>query len=119
MEISANSFVVLSGRIGLDDVEDADNVAFPCVATVPARVVVSTTNRKLVEQMRIDNITVLEHQHTPLRMTQRWAGLQDQALFDTIFVYQPGAEEEDEMWKKLKFETASVDVRKLFELCVP
>ncbi|RPB21806.1 hypothetical protein L211DRAFT_827739 [Terfezia boudieri ATCC MYA-4762] len=77
--------VVLSGRTGIPDAEDT---VFPCLTTVPALSTVVGSNHDLVIRIQEGNIRVLPHQHTPLRLIQRWFDHPDQSFFDSIFVYQ-------------------------------
>ncbi|KAF8444235.1 hypothetical protein BGX38DRAFT_1143770 [Terfezia claveryi] len=101
--------VVLSGRTGIRDAEDT---VFPCLTTVPALGTVVGSNHDLVIRIQDSNIRVLPHQHTPLRLIQRWFDHPDQSFFDSIFVYQKTAfkalNDEPPLWTTLD-EDAYVD----------
>lgn len=75
----------MSGRTGIPG---AENVVFPCLTTIPSVVFVSESNHELVSGIQDNNIRILQHQHTPLRLIQNWLGTPNQSLFDSIFVYQ-------------------------------
>ena len=84
----ANAQKVLSGRTGIPDAEDT---VFPCLTTVPTLGTVVGSSHELVIRIQDSNIRVLPHQHTPLRLIQRWFDHPDQSFFDSIFVYQKTA----------------------------
>ncbi|KAG0635451.1 hypothetical protein HOY80DRAFT_1011858 [Tuber brumale] len=91
--------VVISGRSGISDSED---LAFPCIATLPSLCVLTVSNRELAFNIQNGNSQMLKHQHTPLRSIQKWLGHAEQSLFDTIFVYQKGEVRRNEVdfaWK--------------------
>ncbi|KAK0501009.1 putative peptide synthetase [Armillaria luteobubalina] len=76
--------VVLSGRTLL--VDGVDNMLAPCITTVPVRVraVDGQVFADIARQVQVDMSSVMEYQHTPLRLIQRWLGSGEQ-LFDTLF----------------------------------
>ncbi|KAK0434815.1 putative peptide synthetase [Armillaria borealis] len=76
--------VVLSGRTLL--VDGVDNMLAPCITTVPVRVraVDGQIFADIARQVQVDLSSVMEYQHTPLRLIQRWLGSGEQ-LFDTLF----------------------------------
>ncbi|KAK0185195.1 putative peptide synthetase [Armillaria mellea] len=76
--------VVLSGRTLL--VDGVDNMLAPCITTVPVRVraVDGQIFADIARQVQVDISSVMEYQHTPLRLIQRWLGSGEQ-LFDTLF----------------------------------
>ncbi|KAI9831569.1 MAG: hypothetical protein M1819_004800 [Sarea resinae] len=76
---------VLSGRTIC---EDAESVAFPCIATLPLACNVQGSNLEFAQQIMSVNSALVRHQSTPLPKIQRWTGHSDQALFDTIFAFQ-------------------------------
>jgi acyl carrier protein len=89
--------VVLSGR---DTVAGAEQVAFPCITTVPVPAVDSGDNWDLLKQMMQYNSNIRKHQFTPLKNIQRWTGHANQALFDTIFAVQKRSQvQKPEKWK--------------------
>ncbi|CUS14787.1 unnamed protein product [Tuber aestivum] len=107
--------VVISGRSGISDAED---LAFPCIATLPSLCVLAGSNRELTLNIQNGNSQMLKHQHTPLRSIQKWLGHAEQSLFDTIFVYQKGEVRQDGAglaWKTVQ-EEASVDYSISLEL---
>lgn len=56
--------------------------------------------------------SLLKHQFTPLSKIQRWIGHREEALFDTLFVYQDNARQvtnDSEPWE-VEEETATADV---------
>ena len=76
---------VFSGRAGF---EGSDSVAFPSVVTVPVSARLDTTNLDLLRSFMTTQPNLLKHQFTPLQNIQRWTGRGDEALMDSIFVYQ-------------------------------
>jgi aryl carrier-like protein len=76
--------VVLSGR---DTIVGAEQVAFPCITTVPIPAMDSGDNWKLLTNMMQLNSQVRKHQFTSIKDIQRWTN-QTQPLFDTIFAFQ-------------------------------
>ncbi|KAI9742124.1 MAG: NRPS [Cirrosporium novae-zelandiae] len=77
---------VLSGRtLPIDDIE---SILAPCVTTVPQRIQIEDameTFSDVVLNVHKSSIELLQHQHTPLRLIQRWVG--HQQLFDILFSY--------------------------------
>ena len=106
----ANAQEVLSGRTGIPGAEDT---VFPCLTTVPTLSTIVGSNHDLVIRIQDSNIRVLPHQHTPLRLIQRWLDHPDQSFFDSILVYQKTAlkalNDEPPLWTTLS-ENAYVDV---------
>lgn len=100
--------LVFSGRMNLNTTE---NIAFPSIVTLPICTHVDGSNHELLDRtMRIQS-SLLKYQFTPISKIQRWTDHVDEALFDTIFVYQDIAirEKNNEPWEVLN-ETAAVDV---------
>ncbi|KAG0133500.1 hypothetical protein HOY82DRAFT_640839 [Tuber indicum] len=98
-ETSVVMGVVISGRSGISDSED---LAFPCIATLPSLCVLTGSNRELAFNIQNSNSQMLKHQHTPLRSIQKLLGHAELSLFDTIFVYQKGEVRQNEVdfaWK--------------------
>jgi aryl carrier-like protein len=75
---------VLSGR----DFDQADEIMFPAMNTVPVRAVLRGSCRNLISLMQEDSSATLKHQHTPLREIQRLLNMNGVRLFDTVFLYQ-------------------------------
>ncbi|KAI5788368.1 hypothetical protein EDC01DRAFT_617399 [Geopyxis carbonaria] len=98
--------VVFSGRTALQNAED---VAFPCLVTLPAVVALIGSNRQLAVDIQKSNTAALKHQHTPLRSIQRWFEHPEESFFDSLFVYQKTAgEDESRIWNIVN-EDASAD----------
>ena len=76
--------IILSGR---DFDEDENEVAFPCINTVPFAVEVSPDKNELMRQATRRCAGILKHQHTPLNTIKRWAQVEGE-LFDTVIVLQ-------------------------------
>ncbi|KAK6534533.1 hypothetical protein TWF281_005847 [Arthrobotrys megalospora] len=106
---------VVSGRTGSDNAED---VVFPCLTTIPMRVQLDGDNKALVSQIQGRLSKTLKFQHTPLRAIQKALGRPEQSLFDTIFVYQkPNNSNERlrQVWKELDAK-ATVEYPVSFEI---
>ena len=65
----------------------AQDAAFPCLVTVPLPLRIVGTNRELLDRTLKRNAALVKNQFTPLTQIQRWLAC-DEALFDTLFVYQ-------------------------------
>ena len=104
---------VFSGRINLDVTE---LVAFPSIVTLPLCARVDGSNRELLDRLMRLHSSLLKHQFTPLSKIQRWTGHPDEALFDTLFVYQDtaGQTTDDNKCWKVEEETATADVGTLY-----
>lgn len=77
---------VLSGR----DTDNAEEIMFPSMNTVPVRAIVHGSYRTMLQYMQDNSGNVLKHQHTPLRMIQKLVSTSGKRLFDTLFIYQRG-----------------------------
>ncbi|KAK0662353.1 Hydroxamate-type ferrichrome siderophore peptide synthetase [Lasiodiplodia hormozganensis] len=112
-EDAATFGVVFSGR----NDESAEEIAFPCITTVPLPARNNPSNRALLNSMMAFTTTVRKHQFTPLTKIQRWTGHPDEALFDTIFAYQKlsSGSSRKTHWK-LVDEDATVDAAVSIEL---
>lgn len=91
---------------------DAENVAFPCISTVPLLCLLTGTNRELALAIQQSNAQLLKHQHTPLRSIQGWFDHPQESFFDSIFVYQKtgsSREKSPSLWEVVE-EDAFVDV---------
>ncbi|KAK6586729.1 hypothetical protein PZA11_000019 [Diplocarpon coronariae] len=107
-ETSTTFGMTLSGR---SISEDADQVAFPSVVTLPVRCDVTGTNEELLSRTMILNAAVHKFQFTPLTSIQKWAGYPEGRIFDTLFAFQKlaeGGEATKMPWKVMK-EESSVD----------
>jgi amino acid adenylation domain-containing protein len=107
-EASTTFGMTLSGRSIL---EDADNISFPSIVTLPVRCDVSGTNAELLARTMDSNAQLHKHQFTPLTSIQKWAGFPEGKIFDTLFAYQklPSSEGDVEpLWNVIR-EEASVD----------
>ncbi|KAI1326749.1 amino acid adenylation domain-containing protein [Xylariaceae sp. FL0255] len=76
--------VVLSGR----DTEEAQNLMFPTMNTVPVRVVLHGGVSKFLEYLQDIMSTVIEHQRTPLRDISKIIKIAGSQLFNTLFLLQ-------------------------------
>lgn len=104
---------VFSGRI---NIENTELIPFPSIITLPICARVDGSNRELLNRLMRTHSSLLKHQFTPLSKIQRWIGLQDEALFDTLFVYQDASgpvTDDIEPWK-VEEETATADVCSLY-----
>ncbi|KAL1967788.1 hypothetical protein VTN77DRAFT_2477 [Rasamsonia byssochlamydoides] len=98
--------VVFSGR---DLSQDAQEVVFPCLVTLPFQCCIQGTNRDLVSSIMKTNASLVKRQFTPLSKIQRWLNA-DQALFDTLFVYQKfSSERRDTQFWQITEEDARID----------
>ena len=77
---------VLSGR----DTDNAEEIMFPSMNTVPVRVIAHGSYRTMLQYMQDNSGNMLKHQHTPLRMIQKLVSTGGRRLFDTLFIYQRG-----------------------------
>ncbi|KAK6340843.1 hypothetical protein TWF696_009162 [Orbilia brochopaga] len=106
---------VVSGRTGTENAED---VVFPCLTTVPMRVQLDGDNKFIISQVQERLSRALKFQHTPLRAIQRALRHPNQALFDTIFVYQKSSRTGDKLrtiWRELDAK-ATVEYPVSFEI---
>ena len=101
--------VVLSGRT---DDQDQD-VAFPCISTVPFSANVQRSDTELLQLVMSWNKDIIKYQHAPLTKIQRWIGRPNENLFDTVLVYQKSLSKPDQVgsWG-LANEMANTEVRK-------
>ncbi|MEW6993768.1 amino acid adenylation domain-containing protein [Colwelliaceae bacterium MEBiC 14330] len=60
------------------------------INTLPLRVAVdnSKTLASWLQQLQADNLSIREHEQTSLAMIQQWSDVDDQPLFNSIFVYE-------------------------------
>jgi amino acid adenylation domain-containing protein len=112
-EPSVTFGVVLSGR---DISDDAREVAFPCLTTLPFPCQVSGTNQNLTQQIMKISAPMVKHQFTPTAKIERWVGA-EKGLFDSIFVYQklPENDSMDMPWQVID-EEAKVNFAVSIEL---
>ncbi|PMD18981.1 hypothetical protein NA56DRAFT_603525 [Hyaloscypha hepaticicola] len=107
-ESSTTFGMTLSGR---SVHEDADEISFPSIVTVPVRCEVTGTNSELLSRTIASNASLHKYHFTPLTLIQKWAGFPEGKIFDTLFAYQKlpdGPEEAGLPWKVVR-EEASVD----------
>ncbi|KIW65279.1 hypothetical protein PV04_07551 [Phialophora macrospora] len=76
--------VILSGR---DFEEDENKVAFPCINTVPLAIPINPDPARVLKDAAKRCAGVLKHQHSPLNLIKRWAGIDDEP-FDSVIVLQ-------------------------------
>lgn len=77
--------IILSGRDF--EQEEENEVAFPCINTVPFAIEVSQDSKALLRRVSTRCAALMRHQHTPLSSIKRWAGIEDE-LFDSVIVVQ-------------------------------
>jgi amino acid adenylation domain-containing protein len=83
---SSNTFgMTLSGR---SVHEEADSTPFPAIVTLPVSCNVIGTNEDLLSRTMNANALLHKYQFTPLTWIQRWAGVPEGNVFDTLFAYQ-------------------------------
>lgn len=93
--------VIFGAVLACRDSEEAEEVLFPLMNTLPVRATLHGTRRAMVKHMQDVNTDALAYQRTPLRHIQRIAASvvhsetasDSNTLFDTLFVYQhrPGS----------------------------
>ncbi|KAI2470157.1 hypothetical protein F4781DRAFT_184838 [Annulohypoxylon bovei var. microspora] len=76
--------VVLSGR----DTDEAQDLLFPTMNTVPLRVVLHGTVAEYFNYLQATMSDIMEFQHFPLREVQKVAGFAGGPLFNSIFLLQ-------------------------------
>jgi amino acid adenylation domain-containing protein len=106
-ESSTTFGMTLSGR---SVHENADDVAFPSIVTLPVRCDVIGTNSELLARTMNSTVSLHKYQFTPLTLIQKWSGFPEGKIFDTLFAYQklPYAMDEVELPWKVVREEASV-----------
>ncbi|KIW17100.1 hypothetical protein PV08_04291 [Exophiala spinifera] len=77
--------IILSGRDFEQEYEN--DVAFPCVNTVPFAIKVSRGPGDLLESISKRSAAMLRYQQTPINSVKRWSGIEEE-LFDTVLVVQ-------------------------------
>ncbi|KAJ5042323.1 uncharacterized protein L3040_004875 [Drepanopeziza brunnea f. sp. 'multigermtubi'] len=114
-ETSTTFGMTLSGR---SIHEDADQIAFPSIVTLPVRCEIAGTNGDLLTRTIDSNALLHKHQFTPLTSIQKWAGYPEGKIFDTLFAFQkfPDNEVKTETPWKIAREQASVDYSVSFEV---
>ncbi|KAI9840539.1 MAG: NRPS [Sclerophora amabilis] len=75
---------VLSGR----DSEEANEIMFPTMNTVPVRSIIHGTRKEMLRYTQENHANIIQHQHFPLRKAQGYADTRGESLFDTLFIYQ-------------------------------
>jgi amino acid adenylation domain-containing protein len=101
--------VIFGAVLACRDSEEAEDVLFPLMNTVPMRATLHGTRREMVRHMQDVNTDVLAYQRTPLRYIQRAAAgvlhleasSDRNALFDTLFIYQHRPEAVDQQEQPL------------------
>lgn len=84
--------VVLSGR----DTDEAQDLLFPTMNTVPMRIILHGTVAKYLRSLQATMSEVLEFQHISLRQVQKLADVKGQNLFNTLFILQNRGEGQSE-----------------------
>jgi amino acid adenylation domain-containing protein len=88
--------VIFGAVLACRDSDEAERLLFPLMNTVPIRATLHGTRRAMVKHMQDINTEALTYQRTPLRQIQRVAAgvahsatvNKNNALFDTLFIYQ-------------------------------
>ncbi|PNS17152.1 Nonribosomal peptide synthetase 2 [Sphaceloma murrayae] len=96
--------IVHSGRVS----DETQNACFPCINTLPLTCNAGTSSNELLKKLVDYNAGVQKHCYTPLADIQQWLGLQNEALFDTIFAFQKPLTDAGSAWD-LVYEKAAVD----------
>ncbi|KIV84887.1 hypothetical protein PV11_00637 [Exophiala sideris] len=98
--------IILSGR-GFDT-EEENEVAFPCINTIPFAITVSHDLKTLLMHCSKRCAGSLRYQHTPISSIKRWAGIEDD-LFDTVLVLQKHNSERgpERPWKLVQDEASA------------
>ncbi|KAI1798711.1 acetyl-CoA synthetase-like protein [Daldinia bambusicola] len=76
--------VVLSGR----KTDEARNLLFPTMNTVPLRIILHGTTANYFEYLQASMSDIMEYQHFPLREIRRTSNLKGGDLFNTLFLLQ-------------------------------
>ncbi|KAI0602060.1 amino acid adenylation domain-containing protein [Biscogniauxia sp. FL1348] len=74
--------VVLSGR----ETDDAQNLLFPTMNTVPLRVILHRNVTEYLKYLQDTMSNIIEFQHIPLRRAQRFSEARGDQLFNTLFL---------------------------------
>ena len=88
---------VLLGR----DVQDSEQLMFPAMNSVAIRAILRGSGAEMLKYVQDMLGKIFEHQHFPLRKAKALTGLNSQALFDTLFIYQKRPAVESSSSKKL------------------
>ena len=107
-EITTTFGMTLSGR---GATEDAEDVPFPTLVTLPVRCEVAGTNQELLRRTVLANAALHKHQLTPLTLIQKLAGHSEGKILDTLFAYQKTVRNDmsaERPWKIVK-EEANID----------
>ncbi|KAI0382309.1 hypothetical protein F5Y04DRAFT_52723 [Hypomontagnella monticulosa] len=83
--------VVLSGR----DTNEAQELMFPTMNTVPLRIVLHGTAAEYFSYLQATMSDIMEFQHLPLRQVQKVANFKGERLFNTLFLLQNAKEHQD------------------------
>ncbi|KAF2717079.1 putative Non-ribosomal peptide synthetase [Polychaeton citri CBS 116435] len=111
-ELNVTFGTVLSTRASAD----TRSVAFPSISTIPIPCNAGKPFEEVLSDMMELNARVQRHKLMPLADLQRLAGLPEQRLFDSVFVYQKSFSKDRSFdWPVLK-EAAAVDYAASLEL---
>ncbi|KAK6003449.1 hypothetical protein QM012_009220 [Aureobasidium pullulans] len=105
--------VVFSGRTAPETMD----AAFPCITTLPVSSDTAVDDAQLLQDLMSYSASVQKHQFTPLTSIQKFAELPNEALFDSLFVYQRPINDDapDHSWKIIR-EKASVELAASIEM---
>ncbi|KAF1921200.1 hypothetical protein BDU57DRAFT_40928 [Ampelomyces quisqualis] len=90
--------IVVSGRS--IDLECAERIIGPMFNTIPYQHRLQKTESwsSIIKRVHDFNVAVHPYQHTPLRDINKWCNTnRDQPLFDSLFVYQVGEDQEGQL----------------------
>lgn len=94
-----------------------EGVVFPAITTLPVSCNTERPKPELLADMTKYNVGLQRHRCMPLAEIQRLAGVDDRALFDSVFVLQTSSAGHNDglQWEMVR-ETAGVDYAVSFEL---
>ncbi|KAF2226238.1 peptide synthetase [Elsinoe ampelina] len=98
--------IVHSGRVS----QETQEVCFPTINTLPLTCDTTSDASSMLQSLMVYNAGLQKHCYTPLSSIHSWLGLQNEALFDTIFAFQKplSSQNADRQWH-LTYERAAVD----------
>ncbi|KAI4729506.1 peptide synthetase [Aureobasidium sp. EXF-10728] len=99
--------VVFSGRT----TPATSSTVFPCITTLPVSSNAAVDDAQLLQDLMSHNASIQKHLFTPLTNIRKYAELPNEALFDSIFVYQRPLDEDTpaSSWRIVR-ESASVEL---------
>lgn len=105
--------VVFSGRTA----SETSDSPFPCITTLPVLSNAAVSDDQLLQDLMAYNAGIQKYQFTPMTDIQRYAELPNEALFDSLFVYQrPLSNAASEAPWEIVHEKASVEIAVSIEM---